>query len=130
MATQPLGTPRIAQDTNRLLSYPKPIPLKRLTTTPQIIYTADAKQFFMIQHLWVAEAAGESADYSIFLVPPAGTPDATTAIVFNAPLDENASLPVPSCINALLRAGYTLQASATGTVNVGGWGWDYSGQFG
>lgn len=113
------------------LSTRRPIPLVALTTSFQTILTARDDADFLVQELWAAESNGGTHDYTLCLVPPAGTASAANAVAFEVQVAARTTVVVIGGAGLLVPPGYTLQALAdtVNRINIFGWGYDLIGSY-
>lgn len=130
MALTPQRT-RFEAEAPERLSTRRPIPLVALTTSFQTILTARADADFLVQALWVAERNGGTHDYTLCLVPPAGSASAANAVAFEVTVATRTTASVVGGAGLLVPPGYTLQALAdtADRINIFGWGYDLIGSY-
>lgn len=113
------------------LLVPKPLVITPLLITAEVVYTADPVADFWIVHLWASNVSGSAATYSLHIVPPSVSASAINAMVVGKSLAANTSEVVAVAVNQRMPPGHTLQAlsSANGAINLGGWGYDFFGEY-
>jgi hypothetical protein len=119
------------QQARSQLILPKPIAVTPLGTTASVIYTADAVADFWIVHLWVTNTTGSAVTYTVHFVPPSGTAAVGNRAVSAKSLAANTSEVIDVAVNHRIAAGSTVQAlcSSANAVNIGGWGYDFFGEY-
>lgn len=117
---------------NRLLQVPKPFGITQLQTTSTIIYTALTQADFWVIHFWAANVTAASKTYTIYFVPDGGSPGLSNCVLFEKTIAANTSERVDAAINHVITPLSTIRAlcSVNNGVNIGGWGYDYTGAFG
>ena len=128
MALSPQRT-RFEAEQPRVLQTLRPIPLLVLTTSYQTVLTARTDADFLISHLYVCETSNAARTVNVCLVPPAGSPGTTNALLYTYPVTAYATEAMIGAIDLVVPPGYTIQAlgSANTSLNIYVWGYDLTG---
>lgn len=120
---------RFENEPARVLQTRRPIPVLTLTTTAQVIATARNDADFLIQKLTACELNGGTHNFTLYLVPPSGSPAITNAIGVATSVAQGAVVESIAGTNLLIPPGYTLQglADTADRISVYGWGFDLIG---
>lgn len=120
---------RFEAEQQRVLQTRRPIPVLTLTTTAQVICTARDDADFLIRKLCVAELNGGTHNYTLYLVPPSGSPAIGNAISVATSVAQGEVDDSLAGGNLLIPPGYSLQglADTAARLNVYGWGIDLVG---
>ena len=122
---------RFQPEANHLLRVPRPIDLVALQTTAGTILTARADADFQIEHIFVANVSGSAATYTLHLVPASGSVSTANKVIDAEAISANSSSVVFALKGMMLQPGMTLRGlgSANDAINIGGWGYDFQGQY-
>lgn len=109
----------------------QPIAMVAPVGTAGIVYLNATPFDFLVRHLVLANLGGTVATVSLYLVPPGFTAVDANAICKGYSLAANTSIRpafvAGDVFGTLILPGWSLQATATGSVNVGGWGQELFG---
>jgi len=127
-----IGAPFTEQQTRRQGSLQSAVmlPLTALQTTASTLLTVRDGVDLWLNHLWVANTTGGAVTYTLYFVPPSGSPATANAAVFARSLPANTPELVEVAINHRLGPGSTIQAlcSSNNAINMGGWGYFIQGE--
>lgn len=108
----------------------KPIEPVQVQATATTIYTAPDDADFWITHIWAANVSGASTTYTVYLVPNGGTAGTSNTVIHQRTLAANATEIIAPLVNHRMPEGSFIQAlcGTNDDVNIGGWGYDQTGE--